>query len=226
MSNEMILKVNYDLFSETFSQSRNNMKWEEIEYFLETYSEYIDEKKILDIGCGNGRLLDHFIKSSFIMDIDYFWIDASKWMIDEAKKKFWTDDFQVLDMLEIDKIRQKNFESVFLIASFHHLSSVDERIQVLEKLKWIIESETYIFITNWALESNLNKEKYADSYIKDSENEFGSKDFSIKIWEFERFYHSFSLQELEFLFQKTGYEIVENRLFTNERNFISIIKKA
>lgn len=224
MSNEIIPKVNYDLFSETFSQSRKNMKWEEIEYFLEKYSEFIDEKKILDIGCWNGRLLDHFIKSQFISDIDYFWIDASVGMIDEAKKKFGTDDFQVIDMLEIDEISQKKFESVFFIASFHHLWTIDERIQVLERLKNIIVPWTYIFMTNWALESNLNKQKYADSYIENSENKFWGKDFSIKIWEFERFYHCFSLQELEFLFEKTWYEIVENKLFDNERNFVSIIK--
>lgn len=38
-------------------------------------------------------------------------------------------------MREIDKIRQKDFESIFFIASFHHLSNVEERIEVLEKLK-------------------------------------------------------------------------------------------
>jgi hypothetical protein len=42
-------KVNYDNFATTFSASRNNMKWEEIEYFLEKYSDFIDERKILDI---------------------------------------------------------------------------------------------------------------------------------------------------------------------------------
>jgi len=42
-------KVNYDNFAVTFSNSRNNMKWEEIEYFLEKYSNFIDGKKILDI---------------------------------------------------------------------------------------------------------------------------------------------------------------------------------
>ena len=72
MSNKNISKVDYDNFSQTFSASRNNMKWEEIEFFLEKYPEYIDGLKILDIGCGNGRLLDHFIKSPSIMDIDYF----------------------------------------------------------------------------------------------------------------------------------------------------------
>jgi hypothetical protein len=30
------MTVNYNNFSKTFSQSRKNMKWEEIEYFLET----------------------------------------------------------------------------------------------------------------------------------------------------------------------------------------------
>jgi hypothetical protein len=30
----MILQVDYDNFAKTFSKSRENMKWEEIEYFL------------------------------------------------------------------------------------------------------------------------------------------------------------------------------------------------
>lgn len=224
MSNENQKKVNYDNFASTFSSSRNDMKWEEIEYFLGKYSEVIDWKKILDIWCGNGRLLDHFIKSQYITDIDYFGIDASKGMIDEAKKKFGSDDFLVLDMLDLDKIKIKNFESVFFIASFHHLLNLEERLKVLEKLKKIVLPWSHIFITNWALESELNKEKYEKSLILDSQNEFWSKDFSIKIWEFERFYHSFSLKELEYLFKESWYEIIENRLFENDRNFVSIIK--
>jgi hypothetical protein len=101
---------------------------------------------------------------------------------------------------------------------------VEERIKVLENLKKIVLPWSYIFMTHWALESNINKEKYTHSIIENSQNEFWSKDFNIKIWEFERFYHCFSLQELKYLFEKTGYEIIENRLFENERNFISIIK--
>lgn len=217
-------KVNYDEFASTFSSSRNDMKWQEIEYFLEKYTEFIDEKKILDIWCGSGRLLDHFIKSPYIFDIDYFWIDASLGMIDEAKKKFWGDDFMVLDMLDLGKLKVKNFESVFFIASFHHLLTMEERIKVLGELKEIIMPWSYIFMTNWALDSELNRKKYENSFIEKSQNEFGSKDFNIKIWDFYRYYHSFSLQELEYLFKETWYEIIENRLFENQRNFVSIIK--
>lgn len=217
-------KVNYDDFAYTFSSSRNGMKWEEIEYFLEKYMEEIDWKKILDIWCWNWRLLDHFIKSQFITDIDYFGIDASKVMIDEAKKKFWSDDFLVLDMLDLNKLKMKNFEWIFFIASFHHLLTIKQRIKVLENLKKIVLPWSYIFMTNWALHSELNKKKYSGSVIENSKNEFWSQDFNIKIWKFERFYHGFFLEELKYLFEKTWYEIVENRLFENDRNLISIIK--
>jgi len=217
-------KVNYNNFAVTFSNSRNNMKWEEIEYFLEKYSNFIDRKKILDIWCGNGRLLDHFIKSQFINEINYFGIDSSKIMIEEAKKRFWSNDFLVCDMLQLNKLKIKKIESVFFIASFHHLLTFEERIKVLEDLKKIVIPWSYVFMTNWALESKLNKQKYEKSFIKDSQNKFWSKDFNIKIWEFKRFYHSFSLEELQYLFKKTWYEVIENRLFENNKNFISIIK--
>jgi len=36
-------------------------------------------------------------------------------------------------------------------------------------------------MTNWALESSLNKDKYADSKREGSENKFNSSDFDIKI---------------------------------------------
>jgi hypothetical protein len=44
----------------------------------------------------------------------------------------------VLDMLDLDKLKAKNFESIFFIASFHHLLTIGERLEVLEKLKKII----------------------------------------------------------------------------------------
>lgn len=218
------MNTNYDLFAKTFSTSRENMKWEEIEYFLEKYCDQINSKKILDIWCGNWRLLDNIIKNSYITDIDYFWIDSSKEMILEAKNKFWTNDFFVVDMLDLNQLKNKDFESIFFIASFHHLLNIKQRIKVLEDLKNIIKSGNYIFMTNWSLNSDINKEKYKNSIIKNSQNEFRSIDYNIKIWEFERFYHSFSLSELEYLFTQTWYEIIENRLFDNGKNYVSVIR--
>lgn len=80
-------------------------------------------------------------------------------------------------------------------------------------------------MTNWALESPLNIHAYKNSAIYGSENQFLSRDFSIKIGKYFRFYHSFHLDELNYLAQKTNFHILENRLFDNERNFVSIFQK-
>jgi len=36
-------------------------------------------------------------------------------------------------------------------------------------------------MTNWALNSELNKKRYSEAEIENSENEFGSIDFNIKL---------------------------------------------
>jgi len=155
----------------------------------------------------------------------YLWTDLCEWLIEEAKKLNPENDFLVVDMKNIDEISYKRkFDVIFLIASFHHLNNIEDREYVLNKLKTLLNPNWIIFMTNWALNSELNQKKYNSSIIPDSQNSFGSLDYDIKIWEFSRYYHCFSLEELDYLFKKTWFDVVENRLFDNKRNFVSIIK--
>jgi len=73
--------------------------------------------------------------------------------------------------------------------------------------------------------SEQNYKKYAESEIADSTNNFWSKDFNIKFWESDRYYHSFALSELELLAQKNMFVISENKVFEWEKNIITILKK-
>jgi hypothetical protein len=98
-------------------------------------------------------------------------------------------------------------------------------MNLLKKVKRLLKDDWIIFMTNWALNSELNKEKYNNAIIKDSKNQFWSLDYNIKLWEYNRYYHCFNLDELEYLFKKNNFEIIENRLFENNRNIISVIKK-
>lgn len=214
--------VDYSKFAKTFSNSRRNMKWEEIEYFL-NFLRWKKDLKILDIWCWNWRLLWELIKNEINIS-DYLWIDLSNWLLDEAKKSFLWYDFLELNMLNLEKINKK-FDSIFLIASFHHLKNIQERLKVLKMINGLLEINWKVYITNWALESKLNLEKYKSSKIELSENEFKNFDYNIKIWDSSRYYHCFSLEELEYLFTNTWFNILENFLYENEKNFVSIIEK-
>jgi hypothetical protein len=74
-------------------------------------------------------------------------------------------------MNELKNLKMKNFESVFFIASFHHLENIESRIQCLSTLKTLLLPKSFIFMTNWDLQSPINKEKYKNNKIKTSKNE-------------------------------------------------------
>lgn len=216
---------NYDLFSKTFSQSRRGMKWSEVEYFLEYIQKNnISLESILDIWCWSGRLLEQF-SSSKIQIQKYLGIDGSNGMIQEARKNFSEYDFMTLDMQSLWEIEKKGVSCIFFIASFHHLETVPERIQVLKDAYDTLRDWGYVFLTNWNLLSWGNIAKYNNQMIEKSQNEFGSEDFSIKIGKYNRYYHWFSLKELQYIISKTDFEILENRVFEGERNIITILRK-
>ena len=232
----------YDKIAKWFSKSRKNMKWEEINYFLEKYFLKTEKKEkisILDVWCWSWRLLEQIAEITWRNDFDYLWVDSSIEMINEAKINFPSHNFQLLDMENLDKLQWKEFDFVFFIASFHHKMFLKQREKTLLYLKNILKKDSVIFLTNWALDSEINKEKFKNSEVvftkkdfqnesdfeeKQKEKDFQSKDFSIKFSWFYRYYHCFTLEELDFLFKKADFEIIENRLFDNWRNFISILK--
>jgi len=240
MNRDAWKNVDYNSFAKTFSNSRKNMRWEEILYFLWFLDINIS---ILDVWCWNGRFLGELLTSPLAPLLigegkigKYLGIDLSKWLLDEAEKNHPWFTFQELNMLDLSKLKY-NYNYIFFIASFHHLKTIKNRLKVLKDTYSLLESWWMVFMTNWALDSELNKEKYKDSIISPSpqgeggrgwgfDNEFLSKDYNIKIWKYNRFYHCFSLDELEYLSKEVWFEVVENREFENQKNYILILKKS
>ncbi len=207
--------MSYDAFATTFSNSRKNLHWPELEYIIADMIAH-GSTSVLDIGCGNGRFIEQSLGSGLFMK-HYFWIDSSSWMIWEAEKLYPTDEFYNFDVCSMQsfvyvKWMQK-YNSILLLASFHHLESQEERIQVLENTKKLLKPNGRIYMTNWNLRDQA---KYETSHRWDG-------DYDIKIGAYSRYYHGFTVDELAGLFEDTGYRVIENRIFDGGRNIVSII---
>jgi len=200
------------------------MKWEEISYFLDELD--IAWKRILDIGCGNGRLL-WVLQDKWISAKNYIWYDLSEWLLKEAQNIYPDHSFMLWNMCNITEKIADIYQPdiVFFIASFHHLPSLEDRIDVMKQVYNVLSEWWKIYMTNWSLESEFNHDKYRSSRVEGSEDIFWSSDYQIKIWQHQRYYHSFSLDELEHIFKTAWFQIIENREFENKKNIISIIQK-
>ena len=202
----------YDDFAKTFSCSRVNHPWPEIDYSIAKAKE-MGAVRILDIGCGNGRFLEEGQKQWF-SPAYYLGIDNSERMIEWAKLLYPEYRFEVRDMRNLEWV-DGDFDIILLIASFHHLETVIERMTVLDSLQCLLAPHGIIFMTNWNLR---DQEMYRDSYL-------GNGDYSIKIGAYTRYYHGFTVNELDRLFRVNDYTIIENRIFEGGKNIISVIQK-
>ena len=87
--------VQYDDFAETFGRSRDNLHWPEIDIVLTDFVTHFSDKdtwQIGDIGCGNGRLLEHIARQPFCdifqtKKVSYTGLDLSQSLLEQAQKK-------------------------------------------------------------------------------------------------------------------------------------------
>jgi tRNA (uracil-5-)-methyltransferase TRM9 len=205
--------MSYDNFATTFSNSRKNHPWPELDVIIEDiHSEWYTS--VLDIGCGNGRFLENYESRVSSHEFLYLGLDSSEWMIAEARKIHPEFDFAVCPMELISthpSILLSRYSAIIFLASFHHLETRESRIQTLEEAKKLLAPNGSIYMTNWNLR---DQPRYETSHR-------GNGDYDIKIGEFSRYYHGFTLEELAWLFTETGYHIITHELSPSGRNIYS-----
>jgi len=211
-------RKNYNLISGDFSRTRNKF-WEEMEFI----SDYADNNdRILDLGCGNGRLSELFQAKA----IDYYGVDFSQKLIDIAREKYPQLKFQAADALNLP-FPGNFFDKVFSIAVLHHIPSKELRLQFLKETKRVLRPKGLVILSVWDFSFSKKLNFLIKSiFLKFRRNmDFGD---TFIPWgnDLLRYVHVFSKKEIGSLFKESGFKIVEVRTIkrrkSRERNLLVI----
>lgn len=205
------IKEDYNLIADDFSRTREKL-WGEL-IFLKNYLK--DNEKVLDLGCGNGRLYDLFQE----INVDYYGVDFSEKMIKIAKSRYPQANFQVAEAFHLP-FPNNFFDKIFSIAVFHHIPSEKFRLQFLEEAKRVLKPNGLLILTVWKFP--LLKEisfilKYTILKLI-GKTKLDRRDIFYS-WakKIERYYHLFSKNELKQLIKKSKFEVKECNLIKNKK---------
>ena len=214
----------YNLIAEDFARTRQK-PWPEFKFLFDDY--LYPGERILDLGCGNGRLFE-IIKDK---KIDYIGVDSSEKLIKIAENNYPGAKFQVADALNLP-FPDNYFDKVYSIAVLHHIPSQEFRLQFLKEIKRVMKPKGLLILTVWKF--HRVKElflifKFAIlKLLSLSELDFGD---IFKTWgkKIKRYYHCFSRKELINLVKKVDFKIKESNIVQNKKgnrqNIYLIAKK-
>jgi len=215
----------YDRIAKKFSETRKFF-WEDLS-FIKNYANKGD--KVLDFGCGNGRLLELIAKKN----VSYYGLDVSRKLIDIAQKKYDGKKIHFQKIASSDSLPFADdfFNLAYAIAVFHHLPGEGLRKKTARELFRVLAPGGYIFVTVWNIwQKEYWKnifENWAFKMIKKSELDWNDcyirfKDNHGQI--FLRYHHAFSVEEMRDLFKNAGFKVRECKIY-NERNILLVAKK-
>ena len=194
---------NYNLTAEDFSRTRRYV-WPGFES-LAQYAEPND--KVLDLGCGNGRLLDLLRDKK----INYIGVDNSAALITLAQKRYPAADFRIGDALKIS-FASNYFDKIYSVAVLHHIPSEELRLEFLEEVKRVLRPGGLLILTVWNL-WQWRSFKYNLKYITLKILGLSKLDFKdiFVPWAKtrQRYFHCFSQKELKRLVERAGLKVGE-----------------
>lgn len=138
----------YNQIGQTFSATRQYL-WPDLKPFLKNIPA---NASVLDVGCGNGRLL-----TGLPSKIKYTGIDISTTLLTEAKKQFPKHQFIETDITKPDIWKHlPKYDYIFSIAAIHHLPDTPSQKFLLEQIQKHLKPNGKVLITAW----NLWQPKY------------------------------------------------------------------
>lgn len=231
-----IVKENYNEIADDFNETRKKYLWPEL---IRLASLVKDGDLILDVGCGNGRLLEAFKDK----EVNYIGVDGSEKLIELAKIRYkipassagrqeTRNKFYVNDILKLNKLEEKDFDFVFCIAVLHHLPGSDLQVQALKQIKEKISADGKIILTVWNLWSQPKFRKliFKFSFLKlIGKNKMNFRDI-IFDWKnnrseiiSRRYYHAFTKCELKKIIKQAGLKI--EKIYKDKYNYYAILWK-
>ncbi len=169
------------------------------------------EKKILDVGCGNGRYVKLFGQ------METHCLDNSEELLKIVSSRYPNVHTICSDVTQLP-YPDGTFDHVISIAVIHHLSSESRRIKMLEEIIRVLKVGGTGIITAWATSTPTDK------FTPINEN----SDYLIP-WahQFVRFYHLFSEGEFQNLIANSQYKnqvVINKVIFECDNWAIQIIK--
>jgi ubiquinone/menaquinone biosynthesis C-methylase UbiE len=203
-------REDYNLIADDFSRTRWNI-WSEFNIFRESIKE---GDKVLDVGCGNGRLLE-ILKDK---NVRYAGVDISERLIEIAQERYPQYNFLVADNLNLPFL-DNNFDKVFSVATLHTIPSEDLRRKAVSELKRVLRPGGLLFVTVWDMwrkDTFFSLLKHSlFKLIGKSKLDFGDAFIS---WssKTKRFYHFFTEKGLRSLVENAGFNILKKGIAINE----------
>jgi len=220
-----LVKNNYQEIAVEFDMTRKKEIWPEIKEYAEKIK---DGNSVLDLGCGNGRLIEALRDKK----ITYLGLDNSSALIKLAKINYPDKEFLVGDILSLENVSDNNFDFIFCLATLQHIPSRELRIKALEQMAVKLKDNGEIIISNWNL---WGQKKYRPRLIKNywlkilGKNKLGFNDLVFP-WKnaqgetkSERYYHAYTKKELKKLARLAGLRILE--LKRDKYNFWIVLQK-
>ena len=205
------VKEDYNRIAEAFSETRQHV-WKDFDRFLPYYAA---DFSVLDLGCGNGRLLKWLEEQGVA---DYLGVDQAEGMIEAARELHPGRDFEVADMALFET--EVRFDAVFAMASFHHLGPKDQ-LDVLRRWRGLLKPGGYLFMTNWNLWQRRFWKLWPRSFMK-------LRQCAVLVpWKgtVERYYYAFTKRRLARLLKRAGFEVLEQDYVKNG-NSVSLLAAA
>lgn len=224
MDAQAIIRQNKDVYNaiaKHFSDTREQL-WDNL-LPLKRFAKNGD--RILDVGCGNGRLRLLFEG----MSIQYTGIDQSEALIAIAKKKYPDGTFVEGKMTRLPFLDEA-FDAVYCIAALHHIPTKELQLRAIEEMHRVLATGGHLVMTNWNLYSEWAKKKFGT----------GENGNFFKTWKDgegrsygDRYYYGFTPEELERLCAAAGFGMVEQYFARDGResekdvgnNMVTIAKK-
>lgn len=194
------VKQIYEYIASEFNVTRA-YKWNWITDFINSLPK---NSLIYDIGCGSGRNMDY-------LNYQFIGFDNCESFIELCRNKGLKVYYSEITDI---RIRDNSADALICIATFHHLSTYDNRIKALQELKRIVKINGKILLSVWAKDqpkkTRITFDKYGDNIV------FWKK-------KYPRYYYIFELDELKLLIDEVGLNI-DNEFYDCGNNVFILSK--